>query len=511
MRTNAKVMNYHAAVDPRFLGKRRQMVRVETTEETGARSNILPPSRRLMAVALGRTLARNFSLFRGFLWQLRLNVAGWDANLSIRAKGAEDAQNWFNNHYVRNCDFREDLTLAHIFGLIVESVYRDGDIGIFIDRHLKKTGKIILYESDQILDPPSSLLKRKGYESFDGVIRDGYGRVVGYGVSGKRGGTATEKDVSIIWRDPDNPTECDFRLVSLPFRANQGRGISPLLCCIHDLFDCLEMRSKEIQTAKTAATLAGYIKRSTPADALLDPRLSPNYQAENEGGTSGTETTTGSPGGKEYDRLGAFLGGIMEYLDIGDEFVLLDPKRPNVHMPEFIAHVVESAGAGIGIARSYATLKAESSYTAFRGEMAMTWVLFRYLQRWFEDTVQDWVAQKAIEWAIANKLCKEPESGWQAQLYWRHPQMPGVDEAREQAAITAKFRNGLLRVEDLFGYNWEKEIDELARALEIIRAKFPEFAGLELKSGGIVPTEPKEEEKEPKPEEKGDEESNENH
>jgi len=141
----------------------------------------------------------------------------------------------------------------------------------------------------------------------------------------------------------------------------------------------------------------------------------------------------------------------------------------------------------------------------------MTWVLFRYLQRWFEDTVQDWVAQKAIEWAIANKLCKEPESGWQAQLYWRHPQMPGVDEAREQAAITAKFRNGLLRVEDLFGYDWENEISELARAMEVIRAKFPEFAGLELKSGGIVPTEPKEEEKEPKPEEKGDEESNENH
>jgi hypothetical protein len=159
-------------------------------------------------------------------------------------------------------------------------------------------------------------------------------------------------------------------------------------------------------------------------------------------------------------------------------------------MAEFIDHVIRSGGSGVGFARCYSEMRAESSYTAFRGEMVLTWVLFDYLQPWFETEVQDWQADRAINYGVSKKLCDAPAQGWESELFWRHPRMPSVDEGREQSALTQKIKNGDIDLDELFGPDFENWLTRYAAKMNAIREKFPEFAALEMKSGGQIQPQP---------------------
>jgi len=460
-------------------GAKRRLARIDYGEETGRSSQHLPPNKRLLAVALLRDAVRNYSGLRSLLLQLRLNVVGWYPNVVIKADGAESAQRWFNEHFVANSDFRDGLPLPTQWGLVLESVFRDGDVGILFDGPLLDSGRLTYYESDQISDPEAAAVP-KDCTTHDGVIRDRYGRIVGFGISYKRGITEWKQGEGTVFsRDPEDESKNFFKLVRMPWRFNQGRGISPLLTPLADFLDCYEMRAKELQSAKVAASLAGIVKQQV-ASGFGDPRLDPDREPEP------TETADRSEQQPIYDRLGALTGGLLEYLDPEDTFELLKIDRPNVHMAEFIDHVVQAAGAGVGFARAYAQMKAESNYTAFRGEMVMTWVLFEYVQQWFECEVQDWTAYRAITWAIEHGKCKAPADGWQNQLFWRHPRMPYVDEGREQDALTKRIKNGDIDLDEIFGPDFDKRIDEIGRKMATIREKFPEFAALEMKSGGAA-------------------------
>jgi hypothetical protein len=419
-----------------------------------------------------------------------LNVVGWNARLTIRTpdKSGESAQNWFNKKWAPNSDFRDGLHLAEQWGLLIESVWREGDAGVLFDRYLKKTGRVAYYESDQICDPPPDSVP-KGCESFDGVIRDEFGRMVGICVARDRGLTVAQKDrYTIFPRDPEDESKNMFKLVRMPWRFNQGRGVSPMLTPLADLLDCYEMRAKELQTAKVAAGNYASVKRKEAVEDYDDERLSPDYKgpASADPAASATLPEKANAENTVYDRLGAVMGGAVDYLDDGDEVDIYNPTRPNVHMAEFIDHVIRSGGSGVGLARCYAEMRAESSYTAFRGEMVLTWVLFEYIQKWLENEAQDWTAQRAINFGIEHKLCDAPSPGWETELFWPHPKMPSVDEGKEQSALTQKIKNGDIDVDELFGPDFEAWLQRYAEKMNKIKEVAPWFAAFELKSGGQI-------------------------
>jgi capsid protein len=146
-----------------------------------------------------------------------------------------------------------------------------------------------------------------------------------------------------------------FRLLRAPWRFRQGRGTSELFGTIADLLDIYEMRSKEIQTAKAAASIGGVIKKRQPdGPELTDARLDPaNTDPEGTAKPVAEQTT--------YKKLESLTGGYFEYLEGDDEFELIDPKRPNPNFAGFAEHVVCSAGSAWGMARCYATMQANAS------------------------------------------------------------------------------------------------------------------------------------------------------
>lgn len=489
------------AVEP---SKKRRQPSVETKSEDG----ILDPRKRALSHNLGRDLERNFAPARAIIHQFRVNVVGSDGKIQVNTEDGEAASSWFNRVWARDCDFRDDLHWSCILQNVVASCIREGDVlAVFDDDLIEDSGKLIHFESDQIISLTENEFKKlpghsASWSQENGIVRDGFGKVLGYIVTGKRG--------KIIC---DNISECTFypretaKLVKNPWRLNQGRGISAMLTAATSIQDLYEILNKELQSAKLAASMAGWTKRTDAAVDWDDPTTDYAFLPENTGKSSTTTDAEGAnsttPEEYNYERFEALTGGVWEYLAKGDEIGFADIDRPNVHLADFIEAVMGHAGASVGLARAYTILRADSSYTSFRGDMVLSWATFKMLQKWLERDYADWVARKAIGWAIRKGFVSIAD-GWDSSISWSWPVMPNVDEMKEAAAVKQSLKNGTTDFSQQLGPDWKKKLTSLANQVDEIRKLNLPLSILETIGGVAEATEEPEAEQ---PENQNDEQS----
>lgn len=450
--------------------KHRRQPQVETKSE----DQTLDPRKRLLAHNVGRDLERNFSPARGIIHQFRINVVGADGKIQVNTPDGENAAKWFNEQWAKDCDFRDDVHWSTQLQNIIASSIREGDILAVFDDGMtdEDTGKLILFEADQIASLAEAEFKKlPGYQNNwtqdSGVVRDGMGRILGYIATGKRG-------MSII----DKVDNCTFypreyaRLFKNPWRVNQGRGVPSLLTSATNIQDLYEILSKELQSAKVAAGLFGWVKREDAVTDFAEPTTGAAFLPENAGKdaeTTALESANGTdPAAPNYERLESLTGGYLEYMAPGDTAEFPDINRPNIHLKEFLDGVMGMAGASVGLARAYVLLRADSSYTSFRGDMVLSWATFYAMQKLLERQLADWVAINAIRWAIRKGLVKIA-SGWERAISWTWPTMPNVDELKEENAKKQALKNGTTDFSQLLGPDWKKRLAGLAEQVNEIK------------------------------------------
>lgn len=473
-------------------GNKRRPSKIETTEETGARG-ILKPRNRLSAINLARDAERNYSNAKSIIHQNKINIIGKSPKCQINTadKFGVEATEWINSDWMKNCDFRSTRRFAKLGQLVVAGQDREGDLlALFDDEMIDDTGKLLFYESDQITDLADFTAwkgNREKWQQRDGIIYDEWSREVGYVTTHRRGQSSIPaRDATVFPRDPVDESKNMVKLIRADFRLIQGRGISPMLTIISDMLDCYEMRSKELQSAKLQASLAGTIQRKEAIENFDDARFDPdNQNADDSAGVTNTlpEEQTAP---ENYERLEKLTGGYFDYLAEGDEFKLHDIKRPNVKMKEFLDYVLDSAGSAFGLAHAYTRMKADTSYTAFRGDMVMTWVTWYARQKDLENEFLDWSAIRAIKWAIRKGFIKRPPTpGWEKKVSWMLPRMPFVDEGKERDAQAKAVKNGLTTYTELLGPTWQRQFEQLGKELDDARQKALPLEAFETKSGGI--------------------------
>lgn len=467
---------------------RRQPVR-----EMSGEDSIYPMRERVLGVNIGRDLERNYSPARSILHQFRMNVVGALGKLQVNAKDGDAAAAWFNGTWAKDCDYRDPGThFSTILQNVVAAPIREGDmLGIVDDGLIDDSGKLLHWEADQIVPLSDSALKFKGYGGAEivqenGIIRGKWGRVLAYVVTGKRGVTVVEAADATVWKPED------ARLVKNPWRMNQGRGVPSLITSATNFLDLYEILAKELISAKRATQVAGFVER---ADGVTDwdapGAAGAGHLPENSEKTAADVATEGANAteneGKNYERFEALTGGIFEYGAKGDKLTFPDIPRPNVRLAEFIEAVLGYAGASMGLARAYTILRADSSYTAFRGDMILTWAgAFYPMQKWLERTYADWVAVKVLIWAQRTKKIPALPAGWQQTLSWQWPTMPHVDEAREEAATENALRNGTTDFGELLGPGWRVKFSALAAQLDEARKLNLPLSVFTMKSGGAA-------------------------
>jgi len=496
------VMERRLAIFSKYDATESSTMRRQPIREMSGEDCIYDQRRRILGTNIGRDLERNYSPARGMVHQFRMNVVGALGKIQVNTENGDEASAWFNGDWAKDCDYRDPgIHFSEQLQNIVASVLREGDmLGVFDDGLIDGgagSGKVMQWEADQIAPLSESALAAKGYTGDgytqeNGIIRGKWGKVLAYVVTGKRGLSVIDKpeDATVFKAE-------DARLVKNPWRLNQGRGVPAMITSATNILDLYEILGKELISAKRATQIAGFVER---ADAVTDydlPNTGAGHLPENSDKTAtevaaeGANDTENSA--KNYERFEALTGGIFEYGLKGDKMTFPDINRPNVHLPEFIEAVLGYAGSSLGLARAYTILRADSSYTAFRGDMILTWAgAFYPMQKWLERQYADWVAARALAWAQRQRLIKPLPAGWPRRISWQWPTMPHVDEAREEAATENALRNGTTDYSLLLGPGWRTKFAALAEQLDVARESKLPLSVFTAKSGGTAEAAPEE-------------------
>ena len=472
-------------------------LRRNPTREVKNEGGIYNMIKRLYGTNFGRDLERNYSPAKGMMLQFRMNVVGALGKMQLNVPNGEEAAAYFNEIWAPDCDYRDDIHFSMQSQNVVASTMREGDcLAVFDDGITPDdSGKLLTWEADQIMPVTKDVLEKlkvkhaiRGRTTQDnGLIRDEWGKVLGFIATGKRGLTVISdiKDASFWPRGI-------ARLPRNPWRLNQGRGVPSIISAASSFLDVYEMLARELQTAKKAAGDYAYITREDSVDDWDTPGDSPEFLPENDGKTAadvdaeGANSTT-HPEARNYENLEAFTGGHTDYGAPGDKVEFNNSKRPNVDMSAFVEAVHCQAGMAMGLARAYALLKADTSYTAFRGDMIMTWQgAFYPSQKWLERDWADWVGVKVLRRASRNGTIKPLPSGWERKISWQWPVMPEVNEGQYQAALAQALKNGATDYSEILGPNWKKRLEGLSEQLDVIRKLGLPLSLLEMKSGGTA-------------------------
>jgi capsid protein len=479
----AKVLQKWDATEP-------QKQRRTPSRENGGEDAVYDVTRRLRGCALGRDLERNYSPAKSMMHQFRVNVVGSLGKLKINTDDGQEGTEYFNQVWSKDCDYRDDIDWSLMCGNVLCSAIREGDMLAVFDDQLTEddSGKLLTWEADQVVPVSDDVLKAKGFDAHtqdNGIIRDKWGKVVAYAATGKHGAG--------VVNDPESVTIFPrgiARLVSNPWRLNQGRGTPSILTPSTNFIDLYEILSAQLITAKRALSQYAYVRRKDAVTDFDDPTSGAEFLPENMGRTAAEVATDGANQSaqteKNYESLEAHTGGLMDYIAPEDEVVFPAQEHPNPDLAAFLDAVNGYSGASMGLARAYSLLRADSSYTSFRGDMIMTWVTFYWLQKRIERAFADWVAVKVIEWAIRRKVIRGLVDGWQRKISWTWPTMPEVDELDAQNAIAAALKNGTTNYSELLGPDWRARMESYAEQVAVIRELGLPLSVLEMKSGGVA-------------------------
>ena len=365
------------------------------------------PWERNTGIALVRDLLRNAPQARGLSKQLRVNTVGPLGKLVFRAEGEwfDAAASFFNEDWGRHADFADGQTWRESLQLAISALAFEGDfVAVFDDGILsggRGTGRLAFFEADQICnlaEADFAPYRDRGLSQASGVVFDRLGRRCGVIVSRERGLAETRiGDAFVLLCDPDDPDAAPWRHVSRKFRLRQLRGApeafaaAPVIADNHEMFELERIAAKQ--------------NSSRPATVLMDAEDEADDGTDTMGGTSapapaadGAEAEAPAQEADYAPVLPALekSGVAVDFLEGVRDIKYKDPSTPNANLEPFVRFGMDMAGMALGIGHSQATFRTDSSYTAFRGDLAMTWATFADNQQFIEDAFSDWAARKAI-------------------------------------------------------------------------------------------------------------------
>lgn len=446
-----EVVNKFDFIDPNLRGKRRT-VRHERGKNQDT-SYIHSRNDYLQGYASARDSVRNNDLAKSVLNQFAFNVVGkMGGRVAFKTESPEwndRAATWFWRDWARDCDGTGN---AHwnikLKQLLCSALTDGGIINIFDDFSSEADGRLYTYTFDWAtpVDNPTNLREwQSTYEHKDGWIYNSKGRIIGVCIGNERaGGSKKASEVEVYYFGESAWMWSPFMCAPL---LDWQKGVSMFAPSWLNIEGLKEMRSKELDTAGIAASMLMQIltgEDSPEAAALLAAGGDPDevVNLEDLDADEAPETEAETP--DNWEEFESLRGARIHYADNEEKAEALDLKRPNLDTETYYKDVSRAAGASFGFGDAYTQMKADRSYTAFRGEMLMTWRgVFENLQKEVERDICDRVTEKAIAWGVDNGKLEGGPEGWRNKMQYHWPIMPEVDPAKWMTAIGQEFGFGM--------------------------------------------------------------------
>lgn len=449
---------------------------------------------------LARNTARNSPTFNGILKQFDLNAIGNVGGKAIFAfddKRTIEIREEFAK-WTRDADFFDGLNLNTLLKIIMKTYILGGDMVLmFDDGMVEDSGKILLYEPDEIGNSSDEALQRhfgvNAHQSL-GRVYNQNGRFIGAIVSrSQRGEPIFDETKSYFLKR--NPNQSDLESMWLMprniFRISQGRGVSPTSSALATTIDLEDLCGYELAAAKkNAQTLATVLQDAQPPvddavipsafdkdtdfDSMTDEEIEEALKAEQS--TVDTQTMS-------LDKVNA-AGCIYQVLPEGYKMELLDTKHPNANMPDFIRWLAGRSAAPFGLSEQFATLTVESGDT-FKANQLFSSRAFEEAQHFLEQ-ILDWVIYRWSIWASKHYVIDSTVLGdnWLRNIKWMWPKMDELDENSYQDAVAKKLRNMTGTYQEILGADWKAQLEQTRKEIDWCKENNLPHPAFNLISGG---------------------------
>lgn len=453
-------------------------------------------SKRGRLIDMARNAARNSPTFNALLKQLDLNVVGNNGGKVIVNFDDEELAKKLKKEFAkwtRSADFFDGMSLNSLLKVLLKTYIIGGDcVLLYDDGLLADSGKIVVYEPDELGNTQDDVIKQKYGEDAtqsQGRVYDGFGRFIGCVVSRSERGKETfaPENCYFLSQNPDaDYFDSKWLMPRNVFRFSQGRGISPFASALANTIDLEDLVGFELQAAKKNSQTIAQVLQEAREEAIVPTSFDDDVdfsqmtdeqieQAVQDEKTMPEQTMT-------LDKITA-SGTIYQVLPEGFKMELLDTKHPNSEMPNFIKFLCSRSSSTFGLSEQYATLIADVN--TYKAQQLISKPAFQEYQHFLEQ-ICDWIIDKFVKWADKKNLFdanKLPED-WHSFIDWSWADIDELDENSHQTAVQMKLTNLTGSYRDELGPDWKEKLSQIKSEIEWFKQNGLSHPSFNMISGG---------------------------
>lgn len=447
------------------------VLRERASAEKVGEAEIIGVNGRNKLIDLARQQQRNSPTFAALMKQFDLNGVGTVGGkatfgLDDSARAAEVREAFAE--WTRDCDFYDGgQYLSDLLKRMLRTYLVGGEhVLVFDDGLVEDSGRLLMFEPDEVGNIDDAAFAARfptGWSQFGGHIKNANGRTVGVICSRSQRGEDVFDAARcyVLTRDP-SASQLDSLWLNPRnmWRKDQVLGTPPCAPSLATTIDLEDLATYELQAAKKNSQTLAQVVQTASDDApppsafgadedfanMSDEEIQAAAQAEAEA----AQTVT-----LQQLRNAAVA---YEVMPENTKLELLDTKHPNPNMPEFIRWQAGRAAAPYGLTSVFATLKVDSSYSGYMGEMQMSWPAFEEVQKFLERQL-DWIVYRWYKWARRRGIVSfDLPSGWLRTVSWTWPRLRAVNAVDEQNAQQLRLKNLTGSYADVYGADWREKL-----------------------------------------------------
>lgn len=472
----------------------REQGQIETQNE----DTYLNQYRRGRLLDQARNATRNSATFNTILKQFDFNVVGTKGGKAIINLEDQDLARELKekfSYFTRSADFFDGVSFNQLLKLILKNQIVGGDCVILFDDGLvEDSGKLIVYESDEIGNTTEEAIKKhygKDAHQSLGKVYNANGRWIGTVVSRAcRGMETFDPDKCyFLKRDPDiSNFTSKWLMPQNIWRVAQGRGVSQLASSLGSILDLEDVCGFEMQACKkNAQTFAQIVKIGTTEEenqlpSTFDQGTDFSQMTDEEIEAAAKEEANSQEKVITFNKASS-CGIVYEQLPDNYKFELLDTKHPNQQIQEFIEWIAGRSSAVFGLSRAFAT--GNPTGADFRAQQLMTQPAFLECQKQLEQ-ICDWCMYRYVWWMHKRKLFdayRLPEN-WMKFIDWQWVKLDDADEVASQTAIQMKLSNCTGTLRETLGSDWKEKMKQIADEIKYCKENGIPHPAFAMKSGG---------------------------
>lgn len=444
-----------------------------SSTETRTEDEILDPSKRARLLDLTRNLVRNSSLFNTILGQLTTNVVstcGGKVVLSLPNEQTNKQMKLSFFSYTRNVDFYTGDTFNHLLKRTLREYVIGGDcVLLFDDGLIEDSGKVLLFESNEIVNVPPSVVEHhygKGAWISQGKVYSPNGRHIGTVVSKSQkncalaGQAADPNKCYFLKRDPNgNPLDNYWFHFSSNWR--EGRGVSQAASAIATIHQLEDLVQSELMASRRNSQIFCWLTQSQEPDEVVPS----TFDSQEVSDMTDEQIEEVAKAEAEEEKVVSFNRAkensiVYEALPEGFDAKQLQLAHPNTNVQTMVDWLANRCAASMGLSKVFATGDAHDA--DYRANQLFAFPAILELQKDLEQ-ICDWVFYRFVKWSQK----KEDVTSYVAEDFmdyvtWEWKGIDDLSPVEYQNGIRLALENNTRTYKEILGNNWKEKLEQTA-------------------------------------------------